>query len=401
VTIMQQVGEADRSASLKKAGWDFIHYGKSLLWAKGNRDEALKYALHRGAGARLEAMLKSWIDLASLDRLMMVEAALPVDEIRQFAMVQKGPSSVADIQQAIVQKAIHHRAMLQKAPVNVGTIDGGTWGGQALAPFVESSAGFVAGLSPYSAFDRMMADGAVKAMPLRTVIFFAEATALATVADVAEAIPKPVFDMTFDQFHLTAYKAARLVAISNELTFSVSPSANELFAARLRAGIALATDKKFISIISTGVPSHASSGLTAAQFQADVATARNSINEGVESQLYLILPPKTYGAVSLLRDGSPLVVNGMLGDDVRVIRSGGATTSGVLVDASAVAAGSELVVLDRAKEDVIELNDNPTAGSSKLFPLWANNCQCLRAERYFGAQLMRTDGACVISGYSG
>src|SRR5262245_39692197 len=56
--------------------------------------------------------------------------------------------------------------MLQKAPVGVGSIDGGTWG-SALAPYEQASDSFIQTLAPDSSLDRMPNDGAVYRLGLR------------------------------------------------------------------------------------------------------------------------------------------------------------------------------------------------------------------------------------------
>jgi hypothetical protein len=226
---MSPMGEANRSLSLDSAASDFTKYAKTLMATQGRRDDALALAVGRGASSRLKAMLET-------------------------------PISVGEISDKI----------LLKAPVAIGSVGGSTWGDE-LAPFRESSAAFVASLAPFSAFDRILADGAsFTRMPLRTRISIASTAAIGS--SLSELAPKPISQMSFAQEYLTAYKAIALLVISDELAMSAAPGANDLFATELRKAVALATDTQFLSILgdSTGVASSPSTGLTAAQLLADL-----------------------------------------------------------------------------------------------------------------------------------
>jgi hypothetical protein len=124
----------------------------------------------------------------------------------------------------------------------------------------------------------------------------------------------------------------------------------------------------------------------------------------LNSKLYAILPANVAKSVRQLRDaGGMLVVNGMIGD-VRVIATSAETAPGVpidyavLLDASAVAADSDLVTTDVVRNATLRMDDNPTAGSYQIVSLWQNNLQAMQAERYFGAAVLRSDGIAVISG---
>jgi HK97 family phage major capsid protein len=267
-----------------------------------------------------------------------------------------------------------------------------------MAPFRESSAAFVASLAPFSAFDRLLDDRAVTPMPLRTRISIASTAAIGS--SLSELAPKPISQMSFAQSYLSPYKAVALLVISDELAMSAAPGAQDLFAGELRKAVALATDTKFLEIISesTGVASSPSTGLSAAQFLADLGVALQAVEVGVNSKLYLILPASVAKTVALLRDtGGMLVTNGQIGN-IRVVASSAAVADGVLLDASAVAASSDLVTTDVVRHATLKMSDNPTAGTYELISLWQNNLQAMRAERFFGACVLRSDGIALITG---
>jgi hypothetical protein len=355
MTILQQIGETSRSLSLDNAALDLCKYAKALMACRGRYDDARALAVARGASSRLTKLLET-------------------------------PISTSEISDRI----------LTKAPVEIGSVGGSTWGDE-LAPFRESSAAFAQSLAPFSAFDRILADGGFLRMPLHTRISIASSAALAS--SVSELAPKPISAMSFAQEYLQAYKAVALLVISDELAKSTAPGANDLFANELRKAVALASDTPFLEVIgqSTGVASNPSTGLTPAQFLSDLRAALAAIEIGVASKLYLVLPVDVFKTVSLLSDGgSFLVVNNKIGP-INVIATSAATADGILLDGSSIAADSDLVTTDVVRQATLRMEDNPTAGSYQIISLWQNNLVGMRAERFFGAAVLRSNGIAVIS----
>jgi hypothetical protein len=373
---MSPLGEANRSISLSSAVSDYARYVQALLaqaWLarQGLLTDAPRLAVPKGASSRLQAMLGTPPELIS--------------EACEQRMLPPKQADKAQLQNQIVQKSA----------VSVGGIDTGTWG-SALAPFQESSEAFVQSLTPFSSFDRILSDGGFTRAPLRTRVVTASSAAIGYA--VSEGTLKPPGAMSFSYENLTAYKAVAELVISDELAFSMSPASTSRIQTELGKAVAKASDEKFLEIVSqsTGVSSNPSSGLTAAQFLADLATALQSVEVGVNSKLYLILPVGVAKIVALLRDGGPLVTNGMIGN-IRVIPTAADTPDGVLLDASAVVADSELVITRVSNEGIVRLDDNPTSGTFRYVSLWGNDLQLTLTERYFGAAVLRSDGIAVIS----
>jgi HK97 family phage major capsid protein len=161
----------------------------------------------------------------------------------------------------------------------------------------------------------MLSDGGFMRMPLHTRISIATSAALGS--STSELAPKPISAMSFAQEYLQAYKASALLVVSDELAKSMAPGANDLFANELRKAVALATDTRFLEVISqsTGIVSNPSTGLNNPnQFLADLETAIGAIEVGVGSKLYLVLPADAFKIVLQLRDaGGSLVVNNKIG----------------------------------------------------------------------------------------
>jgi hypothetical protein len=299
------------------------------------------------------------------------------------------PPGPADYEKSLDQ-------IVQKSAVSVGGVDTGTWG-SALAPHLESAAGFVQSLTPFSAFDRILSDGGFTRAPLRTRVVFASSASIGST--VSEGTTKPLGAMSFHSENLAAHKAIAQVCVSDELALSMSPASTSRIQTELGKEVAKATDEKFLEIVSqsTGVASNPSTGLTAAQVLADLNTALQAISVGVGSKLYLVLPMSVFHTVSLLRDGGALVTNNTIGN-IRLIPTAAAISDGVLLDASAVCADSEIVITEVSSQSDVRLDDNPTSGTYRYISLWINDLQLTRTERYFGVSVLRNDGIAVISG---
>jgi len=111
----------------------------------------------------------------------------------------------------------------------------------------------------------------------------------------------------------------------------------------------------------------------------------------------LILPASVFKTVAQARDsGGLVVIDGKIGT-IAVIPTSAATADGILLDGSAVAAGSDLVTTEVVRNATLRMEDNPTAGSYQIISLFQNNLVAMRAERFFGAAVLRSNGIAVIS----
>jgi hypothetical protein len=179
----------------------------------------------------------------------------------------------------------------------------------------------------------------------------------------------------------------------------------------LRTAIARATNQIFLPIITTGITAVASSGVQASGVRQDLRTLLSIVSSGADSKLFLITTRKIAEAWSVLPDssGAPAFPNATV--------SGGSVIGGVptivcdevtdgeiiLVDASQVAAGTEGFTLDSSTEATLDLStpgDSPPTASTAQTSLWQMDLVALKAERYIGAKLLRSDAAAKITGAS-
>ena len=105
--------------------------------------------------------------------------------------------------------------------------------------------------------------------------------------------------------------------LTDETVLSVVPAAEKLFESQMQQKVAMASDTKFLDVISegTGVASSPSTGSTASAFLHDLNVALGHIKTGVGSKLYLIMPIHAFNTISLLRDNAgPMIVNNKIGN---------------------------------------------------------------------------------------
>jgi HK97 family phage major capsid protein len=332
----RSIEELNKVTYLSSAATDFTNYAKAMLAGRFNRNDALGFA--NQSSARVKDILKT--------------AVLP-------------SSTTTD---------------------------------SALVGYREISTGFAASLAPWSSYDRIYNDGGFMRVPLKTRISIASSAA--TGSSVSELAPKPISSMTFGLATLEPTKVSSFIVVSNEFARSISPAATTMLGNELRRACALATDTAFLAALAgcTGVASSASTGTGAAQFLADLDTALQALTIGAASRLYLIVPPSFWKTLLLMRDnGGPIMSNGTIGGAIRVVASDAATDTATLVDASQVAAESDIITLSEGTHAALEMDDNPTSGATSFVSLWQNNLVGLKAERTFGVEVLRSTAVALIT----
>jgi hypothetical protein len=55
------------------------------------------------------------------------------------------------------------------------------------------------------------------------------------------------------------------------------------------------------------------------------------------------------------------------------------TSSAILLDASQIAAASDVILIDGSSQASLQLDDSPSAGAQNLVSLWQSNQQAMRA----------------------
>lgn len=343
---MSDLATLNRTVSLSSAAKDFFAYARAQAYGetKGNLvGEALRFAQDRGASPRV------W-------------------------------------------------EMIEKAAVTIGSMSG-TWGAE-LAYIEDASRGFLALLPPYSAFDRLVADGAVTPLPLNKRL--AKVTSAAVASYVGERRAKPLTRMSLSSEVMPPQKIVAMITYTTELLLTRPALVQDLFNQTLRNAVAKETDQRFLEIIAadTDVVQHASTGTSASAFVHDLTVALGSIagSLGVGSRLYLIVPIAELGTLSLLRDNGGFILQDNKIGAITVIPTSASTSDAVLLDASAIGADAGIAVSKSTTHATIEEDDNPTATDYHTISLWQNNLVAEVVERYFGAVALRPESIAIITG---
>jgi hypothetical protein len=293
-----------------------------------------------------------------------------------------------------------------KTVVAPGTTTDSTWAAP-LSQRVLADA-FLSSLAPLSLFDAMLPS--MLQVPLNSSVVSVSATIVGA-AEIPQTHVKPTSKLTLAASDLDAKKIATLVAVTDEFLKIGGTAATNLLRRELTNGIARSTNTWFLSTIAGSATSVAASGFTSLGVRQDLRTLLSLVNSGADAKLFLIVTRTIAEALTMLPDSAGsaafpnVTVNGGSIGGIQILVSDEATSGEIiLVDASQVAAGtSGALVLEASNEVTIQLDtapDSPQSASSNVVSFWQNNLSGIRAERYLGAKLIRSDAIAKVTGVS-
>ena len=228
----------------------------------------------------------------------------------------------------------------------------------------------------------------------------------------SEGAPMRVSSLAFDDGNqLEPRRAYALIVMSEEELASQALSfASGFFANELRKGVAQATDAQFISDLIAGTSPIVLSGTDFAAFEADLAALLAAVSPKANSRLFVIMRTGNALALSLARgaDGELLFPGmsyrgGELQRDMPALVSDQCPEGAVvLADASGLAGNSGEVTLDGSAVTSLQLDSEPTNNSitptaTTMVSLFQSNSRALRAERWFGAEVVRASAVASMS----
>jgi HK97 family phage major capsid protein len=275
---------------------------------------------------------------------------------------------------------------------------GGTspgWGDE-LADFSQVAAGFIASLAHVGVFDTIAA--AAPRVPMGTIASIVTATASG--GAVAEGALKPASELVLANEQLEIQKAVAFVVVSSEL-LKLSPAGQNLILSELRNAAARATDEAFVDALVAASTPIASGG----DVLEDIGALLAELNTGAASVVFLILPAVTAKRIITIPANTTPPSTGVVAfpnmtltggtiAGVQVLVSDAITDQVIAVDAAQLAVDPGTVMLSTADAANIDL------GAGGSHSLWQRNEQGLRAERFFGFQLLRAGASASLSGVS-
>ena len=337
-----------------------------------------------------------------LQKLGQVNANIEaVGRVNEFvaAVRYKMPRGGAHLQ-AEQERAPSRIIEFTRAAVTAGSLS--SWS-SPLSAFQNLSSAFLSSLSGISVFDTLWPN--ILRAPLRTHIVAVSTTL--TSGPIAEASVKPASSIALTTSDLDAVKAAALVAMSAELLRISVPSALVVLQRELRNAIARATNTIFLPILTASAPSFVSSGITATAVRQDLRVLLANISSGADSKLFLITTRTIAEALAVLPDTAGAAafpnatVNGGQIGGIPIIPCDECTAGEIiLVDATQVAAGTEGMTLDSSNQATIQLDTSgsPPDASTVLTSLWQADLAAVKAERFIGAKVLRSDACAKITG---
>lgn len=274
--------------------------------------------------------------------------------------------------------------------------------GSTLDPDYNSAVtAFIASAATTSAFFRLLADRAVRSVPLRSRVMITTSPGLAV--EVMEGFAKPLSAVQTKTVVLEPRKAVGQAAFSNELWLDLSAAGQQQMHLDLVACVSKAVDALFLqAITSTGTSSAASSGPTAADAWADLRTALSVVNTSGGGKLYWLLSPSVANRAATLDAAGINVFPAMGPTSGEIVGLPALVSAGVpsgelyLLDASRILANSDTIVARTSSQADMLLSDTPNMSSTgptaaAMTSLWQTDSTGIQTEAVIGAQVLHLD----------
>lgn len=324
---------------------------------------------------------------------------------KHLALAKGNPAQAAMLAQAT--GAGSRVVDILKAAVGAAGPDDAAWAGSTVGYRI-AVGGFMDLLRSRSVFFRLLRDGALVRVPLRTRLGVITADATGWVVGAGAAVP--VSRMGLAAPTLDPVKAAAIAVLTDEMV--ASPGSEGLITRALRGAVADAVDGQFLAMIVDGAspsstPSAASSGNTAAAALADLRGLLAVVNTTGNGALYWVASPDVANRAATLAGDGGLTFPGMtaLGGEMlglpALVSNQVDEGSLFLIDASGIAGDSETITLDASSDTTVEMLDESlqqnalTGAGTTMVSMFETNSVAFKAVAWFGAERFR-DGAVAI-----
>ena len=245
---------------------------------------------------------------------------------------------------------------------------------------------FLESLRNLSAFDRLLSEG-MRVVPTGSRVI-ANTVAISGSA-VAEKEPKPITALSLTSGDMEPMKAVAVVVVSDEIARAAGSAGMGFVSNGLRQGVAVATDRTFLSVLASAEAAIPSGGNTTADVSKDIAKMLEGVTTGSASRLFLVMPSLIAKRLSTMvgSDGRPAFdvspQGGSLSGIPAIVSDGLADNEVVLVDAAQVVANPGTITLDATNQASLAMNSAPTGAMAASVSLWQLNLRAIRAERWF------------------
>jgi hypothetical protein len=307
---------------------------------------------------------------------------------------------LVDVLKASPAEPAISRQAIQKAAQSAGVLAGSTFADAAVI-----TQGWLNSLASYGVFDRLLADGAMKVIPLQPGTVGA-ANVAAVAYSIAEGSMKPISRISLTGAATSLSKAHCAVVITQELARSVLLSTTNFINTELSRSLATQVDVQFINNMIVDITPAASAGTSPISVRSDIEWLTRQVRLDSNSRPYIVTTPQICETWSMMSTttGAPAFpdlgpLGGFVAPGLPVLTSDITAGLVVLINASAIAAASGEVILREFEEAMVQMDDAPTSpptASTPFVSMWQNNWTGIRAERFFIGQKLRTDATAAI-----
>jgi hypothetical protein len=334
-------------------------------------------------------VLQRQIAQAAHSAEMSVRAREYVEAFRLKMLGKKAADATRDRAPSGVVAELSH-----KAAVPVGTLADNTYAGY-LAPTPQASA-FMASLRGVAIFDTLKSF--MLEAPLRSSMIAVTGSIPGT--SIAESSIKPHSRLSLTANALDPNKVALFVAVTREVAMMGGALAQRVIESELTKSCVRGVDSLFLSLVTSGATSVASSGQTVTAVRQDLRTLLANVETDASSKLFLIVPQTVAEAWATIGDAGGVAfpdatVNGGSISGMTIIPSDVVTAGEIiLIDAAGIAVGdsglTDIATTDQATLSLFDPADSPISASTVFTSLWQMNMVAARTERWIAAKAMRT-----------
>jgi HK97 family phage major capsid protein len=333
----------------------------------------------------------------ALARYLMVKALAGGDKYRALMLAEP----MRDCPQV---KATLEAELETKAAVAAGVTTDSTWAGPLAVYGIASEAlALVRGASILGALESKF-----RRVPFRVKV--ARETGSGTGgAWVGEGLSTPVAAAAYDTLSQEAYKAQKIVVLSEELLQLSNPSAERVVRETIAAGVGAYLDSQLLTntvtlsanlrpaAITNGATAITSTGGTAAQINADLAGMLAAITTNGASLVWVMRPLTAYKIAATIGGTAAADIPRTL-FGIPLVLSANSPQQVTLIDCAHILYSDDGgIAIDVSDEALIQLDSvptDPTVAATVLESLWPRNLWAVKATRWL-AYLRAQSGSVV------
>lgn len=314
--------------------------------------------------------------------------------------------------------AIEAARAFRDTPTVVAALEDEMRGKSAVAPGMTTDATFAAPLAQYGIAQEALQllrgasiigalEGRMRRVPFRTKVS-RETGSGAGGAWVGENLGTPVAALAYDTLTQEAYKAAKIVVLSDELRKLGDPDAERTVRDTVIAGVAAFLDSQFLTntvtlsanlrpaAITNGATAVTQTGTTAAAVSTDLASLIAAVTTPMAGAVWIMRPSTAY-AIAAKLSGAGMATDiprSLLG--IPLILSANSPQQITLVDAAHILysddGGFDVAISEQALIEMVDTTTDPPTASTVYQSLFQRDLWAVRVTRWL-AYLRAQSGA--------